>query len=634
MTMPIPNKALDQHLIALGKTRSGKSSKVRVMVEYLLSKKLPLCILDPKGDWWGLKSSADGRSPGFPVVIFGGDHADVPINEMSGKYVGELIASGNRPSIIDVSKMRVGERTRFFSDYAEALFLHSRGTRYQVIDECHNFAPQGKILSPQAGEMLHWSNRLASEGQGRGIILLAASQRPQKVHKDFLTSCETLVACRVIHKLDRDAIKDWIDGCADPTIGKEVIASLASMERSDAWVWSPEIEFGPKKIAFPMFETYDSFKPQNQSVGKLRGWADVDLSEVKAKLATVIEEAEANDPKKLRERIRELERNPVTADVTEWKAALERSEEALASERHLAADFRERVLESARTQISVIASAARVAIKEAIDSLRHTLEGVEQVATEAITVAERDAIVSVEHSGGTDGETEEARRASGRGLVSAMSGGGRQALQEPRGGAAPGKGAAPRYAASEAFSAGHAPAPRKASPTGHGGLIQQVRPRASAPSDGRWKALPAVERLEHALRAFGPLTTAELSTLACVRRSGTFDTYLSRMKQAGKLVRGEDGKLSARGFSASDRLIVPQWEDILAATSKIDGRVVDMAELLRAKGPLTRDEIAKGLGIARSGTFDTYLSRLKSAGITENYDNKVGISRIVQEKIR
>jgi len=58
---------------------------------------------------------------------------------------------------------------------------------------------QGKVLDVDAGKMLHWSNRLASEGRGKGIALLAASQRPQKVHKDFLTSCETLIAMRVIH---------------------------------------------------------------------------------------------------------------------------------------------------------------------------------------------------------------------------------------------------------------------------------------------------------------------------------------------------------------------------------------------------------------------------------------------------
>src|SRR5688572_16154970 len=79
----IPPAADRHNLIALGKTRSGKSSKLRVLTEGQLDRGEPVCIIDPKGDWWGLKSSADGKTAGYPIVIFGGEHADVPINEHS-----------------------------------------------------------------------------------------------------------------------------------------------------------------------------------------------------------------------------------------------------------------------------------------------------------------------------------------------------------------------------------------------------------------------------------------------------------------------------------------------------------------------------------------------------------------------
>ncbi|MDE2104476.1 MAG: hypothetical protein KGL39_44990 [Patescibacteria group bacterium] len=69
-------------------------------------------------------------------------------------------------------------------------------------------------------------------------------------------------------------------------------------------MWSPEIKFGPQRIQFPMFETYDSFKAQpGEAVEKLKGWATVDLDDVRAKLATAIEEAKANDPADLRRQI-------------------------------------------------------------------------------------------------------------------------------------------------------------------------------------------------------------------------------------------------------------------------------------------------------------------------------------------
>lgn len=305
--IPIPVTALDQHTIALGKTRSGKSSKLRLLTEHLLSKDLPVGIIDPKGDWWGIRSSADSKKSGFPVVIFGGEHADVPINERSGVEVAELVAAENRPYLIDLGGWTVGARTRFFIDFTKTLFRLTRGKRWLVIDECHNFAPQGRTFDVEQAKALHWANRLASEGQGKGLVLLSASQRPQKVNKDYVTSHETLIACRVIHPLDRGAIKDWVDGCADPAVGKAMMTDLAQMPRTDAYVWSPEIGFGPERIHFPMFATYDSFKPQEEGAAqKPKGWAGVDLAAVTAKLAKVVEEAKANDPAALHATIARL----------------------------------------------------------------------------------------------------------------------------------------------------------------------------------------------------------------------------------------------------------------------------------------------------------------------------------------
>jgi hypothetical protein len=189
------------------------------------------------------------------------------------------------------------------------------------------------VLDPDAGKMLHWANRLASEGAGRGITLISASQRPQKVHKDFLTSNETLIAKRVIHPLDRGAIKDWIDGCGDPLKGKEVLDSLAGMNRADGWVWSPEAGFGPSRMHFPLFKTYDSFAaPTGPAAHKLTGWASIDMDEVRVRLAAVAEEAKRNDPALLQAEIAKLKRalaakTPASASPEQIAAAEQRGYE-------------------------------------------------------------------------------------------------------------------------------------------------------------------------------------------------------------------------------------------------------------------------------------------------------------------
>jgi hypothetical protein len=330
----IPDAVLTQHIVTLGKTRSGKSTAMRLLVERLLDNGKPVVIVDPKGDWWGLKSSADGKRAGYRVTIFGGEHADMPLNEHAGAEVAELLATGNRPAIIDLGGWMVAERTRFFIRFASTFFKFVCGPHWLVIDEVHNFAPQRPVQRDvDANKMLHWASRLASEGAGRGITLISASQRPQKVYKDYLTNHETLIAKRVIHPLDRGAIKDWIDGCGDPDKGREVLNSLANMNRADGWVWSPEAGFGPCLIHFPMFKTYDSFAaPTGLAAHKLTGWAAVDMDEVRVRLAALVEEAKRNDPALLQAEIAKLKRElaamtPASASPEQIAAAEQRGEQ-------------------------------------------------------------------------------------------------------------------------------------------------------------------------------------------------------------------------------------------------------------------------------------------------------------------
>ena len=65
--------------VVYGARGSGKTSCGRVMAEETAKAGQRFCAVDLKGDWFGLKSSANGKSAGLPVVVFGGEHADVPL---------------------------------------------------------------------------------------------------------------------------------------------------------------------------------------------------------------------------------------------------------------------------------------------------------------------------------------------------------------------------------------------------------------------------------------------------------------------------------------------------------------------------------------------------------------------------
>src|SRR4051812_576441 len=111
MEKPIPDAALAQHIAILGKTGSGKTYAAKGVVERILNECGRVCVIDPTGAWHGLRSSATGKSAGFPVVIFGGAHADLPLGGAHGEAIAEIIGTASTPAIIDTSLMRVGERT-------------------------------------------------------------------------------------------------------------------------------------------------------------------------------------------------------------------------------------------------------------------------------------------------------------------------------------------------------------------------------------------------------------------------------------------------------------------------------------------------------------------------------------------
>lgn len=302
----IPDAALDQHIAILGKTGSGKTYAAKGVVERLLKARRQVCVIDPTGAWWGLRLAADGNTTGYGVILIGGKHGDLPLSPMSGAAVARLVTEQRANVVLDTSGMTVGEYTRWFIDFAGTLYTTVRNPLHLVIDEAHYFMPQGKAPDIEAGRMIHAGNRLMSGGRSLGIRGMMITQRPAKLHKDSLTCADMLIAMRVVAPQDRQAIKDWIDGCGDQKQGKEVLDSLAQLERGQGWVWYPEGGH-LHKSKFPPITTYDSSATPKHGATAAPKVGEINLDAVRASMAEAVKDAEANDPKKLRARIAALE---------------------------------------------------------------------------------------------------------------------------------------------------------------------------------------------------------------------------------------------------------------------------------------------------------------------------------------
>lgn len=307
----LPPELQTQASAIFGVRESGKTNTGVVIVEELLDHAQQAVIMDPTNAWHGLKSSADGRSTGFPIIVIGGPQGDLPLHEGDGATLADFVVESRASVILSMRHLRQAAMRRFALAFTEQLYHRKGDPRYQdpmltVIDEASLLIPQ-KVGAAEA-QLVGAVQMLARQGRSSGIGLLLIDQRPASVNKDALSQIELLVTHRLTAPQDRKAVREWAEQKAEPAQVKEFLAGLASLKQGRAWFWSPLLDLFQQVHVRKRF-TFDSSKtprPGEQAVIP-KVVAQVDIDALKAKLAVTIEEARANDPKELKKRIAELE---------------------------------------------------------------------------------------------------------------------------------------------------------------------------------------------------------------------------------------------------------------------------------------------------------------------------------------
>jgi hypothetical protein len=317
--LELPKEAVTQTFAILAKRGSGKTYTGAVMAEEMLKAGLPTVIVDPVGVWWGLRAAANGKDEGLPIVVIGGEHGDLPLEEKAGEVIADLVVDQQRSVVLDLSLLRKGAQVRFMVPFLETLYRRNRSPLMLIMDEADAFAPQ----RPQKDEarVLGAMEDIVRRGRARGIGCTLITQRPAVLNKNVLTQIEVLVCLRMIAPQDRAAVEAWVEVHGTPGQCKELMDSLPSLKIGTAWFWSPGWLDLFRKVQVRLRETFDS--SSTPEVGEKaivpRKLKPIDLEDLRTKMAATIEEQKANDPRELKARIAELTRELAAAKAEKPK---------------------------------------------------------------------------------------------------------------------------------------------------------------------------------------------------------------------------------------------------------------------------------------------------------------------------
>lgn len=310
----LPTEAVTETFAILAKRGVGKTYTAKKLAEQMLKAAIaPVVIADPIGVWWGLRSSADGKGPGLPVLVLGGDYGDAPLEATAGEIVARMLVEERLSAVLDLSKFRKNEQTQFMTAFAERLYHQNREALHLMLDEADAFAPQ----KPYKGQerLLGAIEDLVRRGRARGIGVTLITQRAAVINKDVLTQAEVLVALRTIAPQDRAAIEAWIRVHGTEEQGDALMASLPSLPVGTAWFWSPGWLDVFQRVEIGRIETFDSSATPKAGAAhkKPKKLADVDIPAVRERLAVTIEKAKAEDPRLLRAEIARLTKELASA---------------------------------------------------------------------------------------------------------------------------------------------------------------------------------------------------------------------------------------------------------------------------------------------------------------------------------
>jgi hypothetical protein len=261
--LQIPAQFALQVLAILAKRGAGKTYAADVIAEEMLKIGMPIVVIDGMGTHWGLRVAVDENQkpitnkPGMPVVVFGGEHADLQLVPEKASLIARSIVQSGISAVIDISQLSKNKSRRIVGDFLYELYRLNKnyGTRHVFIEESDQWAPQK--APGDVAYSLGAVDEIVRRGGNFNIGCTLITQRSAVLNKDVLTQADCLIVLRTLAPQDKKAIQAWVEEMTDQR-SRELAKwydSLKELRDGEAWVWHPDKPVIFKRVVFRKRET-------------------------------------------------------------------------------------------------------------------------------------------------------------------------------------------------------------------------------------------------------------------------------------------------------------------------------------------------------------------------------------------
>lgn len=255
--LSLPREAATWVITYLAKRGAGKTYCSSDQAEEMLKAGIPIVVIDGMGIWWGLRVSADGEHQGLPVVVFGGEHADLPLLPEKAAEMAKAVVESNISCVLDLSGFSKYAMRKIVIAFLNELYRLNRVERHVFIEESDMFAMQRPIGQDEA-LCLSAVDNFVRRGGNHNLGCTLITQRSAVLNKDILTQSDCLIILRTLAPQDKKAIQAWVEEQTDEDKSElnQWYDSLKTLENGEAWVWHPEKPSIFAKVKFRQRETF------------------------------------------------------------------------------------------------------------------------------------------------------------------------------------------------------------------------------------------------------------------------------------------------------------------------------------------------------------------------------------------